>query len=418
MSNLPTFTNNRKATLEEQLESAEKLKAQPKLNSALLGPPPEQRSLDDIINTQKEKLQDVGNVLSEPTEYDELDTSGYLPTQQMAGQGAWKAIRSALALQPKEEEHLTIGNDPITGKPIRIDPTGVMGIIKDPKIIGEIVGSLPTNVNKKQLLDALEFKLEDKLPDQYAAYQNLFDSSIRKYMGEKNLYMPEGGGYSSIPAGEFHDDLLNSLYPGIRDLQQDNKIKILMDDPTGVKSGSLGTAWGTVYPTPGIRIPKKISVKKYDDPGTLMHEAQHFQEDITNPFKKSAEAGFKKKYTAKSFIKQIKDINPEINLSEKDVEGMLINDVLIKHGVNPYDFYHQNHFTAPEYKTNYEFEKALELLHEEPRVLESKGVQNNFELLNALVNESNKQRITSGKAKKFLDERGFQSIDQLLKKKP
>lgn len=130
MSNLPTFTNNRKATLEEQLESAEKLKAQPKLNSALLGPPPEQRSLDDIINTQKEKLQDVGNVLSEPTEYDELDTSGYLPTQQMAGQGAWKAIRAALALQPKEEEMLTIGNDPVTGKPMRFDPTGVIGSVR------------------------------------------------------------------------------------------------------------------------------------------------------------------------------------------------------------------------------------------------------------------------------------------------
>lgn len=149
MPNLPTFTNNRKATLEEQLESAEKLSTQPKLRSALLGPPPEQRSLDDIINTQKEKIQDVGNVLSEPGEYDELDTSGYLPNQQLAGQGAWKAIRAALALQPKEEEMLTIGNDPVTGKPMRFDPTVISGLKNVSKLVDLANIKSPLKPNQK-----------------------------------------------------------------------------------------------------------------------------------------------------------------------------------------------------------------------------------------------------------------------------
>lgn len=153
MPNVPFLTNKRKATEQEQLDAADQLKAPSKLPSFLLDEPQEELSSQDRINLQKNKLKEAGQIISEPAEYDELDTSGYLPNQQMAGQGAWKTIRSALALQPKEEELPIIGKDPITGNAIRFDPTVISGVKNVSKLVdlANIKSTLKPNQKIKDL---------------------------------------------------------------------------------------------------------------------------------------------------------------------------------------------------------------------------------------------------------------------------
>lgn len=51
-----------------------------------------------------EKLKDAKSIVSEPTEYDDLDTSGYSPTQQMGAQGLTKTLRAVGAMTPDPVE--------------------------------------------------------------------------------------------------------------------------------------------------------------------------------------------------------------------------------------------------------------------------------------------------------------------------
>lgn len=409
MPNLPFFTNKRKATEQEQLDAAEQLKAPSKLPSFLLDEPQEELSSQDRINLQKDKLKEAGQIMSEPAEYDELDTSGYLPNQQMAGQGAWKTIRSALALQPREEEYPVIGNDPITGKPMRFDPTATMGIIKDAKQIGEIAAGLK-NPTKQQVLDALEYKPnKDRLSflEQNQTYRNLLNSATKKYLNtNKNL-----------PT----EKIINELYPGLSDVPMHFDTDLIA--PDGRRA--LGRFASSYLENSKALIPKKLELSPNAEISTFLHELQHGIGNAIEPF----EIGKNKildprlftmdKFPKKELQDRVLLINP--NITKKEFEEIYnklpkkdVNSILKKLKQDPYDFSAAGHFTGQNYN-NFELDKAVELLNNSPTIMNKDAIKNNIDLLKSLENE---KTLNKEQAKQFLNERGFQSIDQLLKKKP
>lgn len=192
-----------------------------------------------------DKLKNVSEIASEPAEYDELDTSGYLPNQQMAGQGAAKVLRSALALQPEEEEYPIIGKDPITGKPMRFDPTVISGIknisrlvdlanIKSPlkpnQKIRDIVSEYSTSkgldipdmppikpdpARGKLIADAFEkMKHDPDNPEVKKAYDALINETLEQYQKIKEA------GLTPI---KITPDMQNPYRAGSKDLLKDIK---------------------------------------------------------------------------------------------------------------------------------------------------------------------------------------------------
>lgn len=75
-----------------------------------------------------DRLKEAGNVLTSPSEYDELDTSGYLPNQQLAGQGLLKTAGVLGALTEQEPRYW---KNPITGEveqQVQFDPSAIGGM--------------------------------------------------------------------------------------------------------------------------------------------------------------------------------------------------------------------------------------------------------------------------------------------------
>ena len=90
-----------------------------------------------------DKLKDAKDVMSEPTEYDDLDTSGYSPTQQMGAQGLTKTLRAVGAVTPD---------------PIEIETPDGQKILFDPTIMGGLktVGNLAKLAKMKAPLQSNE----------------------------------------------------------------------------------------------------------------------------------------------------------------------------------------------------------------------------------------------------------------------
>jgi hypothetical protein len=94
-----------------------------------------------MFDKLKQKLQDAKEIMLAPAEYDELDTSGYTPSQQMAGQGLGKILNSYQALQPQHEK--IVVRSPLSGQEMempQIDPTAIMGTVN--RVPGELLQAI------------------------------------------------------------------------------------------------------------------------------------------------------------------------------------------------------------------------------------------------------------------------------------